>query len=92
MKVHVDGTMGKAKLIDEIFGEHVEPKLIQPTFITDYPVEMSPLAKNINQNQDLLNDLRRFVMPKKSVILFQNSTIQLIREKDLKASWSLEKR
>lgn len=45
LKVHVDGTMGKAKLIDEIFGEHVEPKLIQPTFITDYPVEMSPLAK-----------------------------------------------
>jgi lysyl-tRNA synthetase, class II len=37
--------MGKAKIIDEIFGEHVEPKLIQPTFITDYPVEMSPLAK-----------------------------------------------
>jgi lysyl-tRNA synthetase class 2 len=45
LKVHVDNTMGKAKLIDEIFGEHVEPKLIQPTFITDYPVEMSPLAK-----------------------------------------------
>ena len=45
LKVHNDNTMGKAKLIDEIFGEHVEPKLIQPTFITDYPVEMSPLAK-----------------------------------------------
>ena len=45
LKVHVDGTMGKAKIIDEIFGEHVEGKLIQPTFITDYPVEMSPLAK-----------------------------------------------
>jgi lysyl-tRNA synthetase, class II len=45
LKVHVDNTMGKAKLIDEIFGEHVEHKLIQPTFITDYPVEMSPLAK-----------------------------------------------
>ncbi len=45
LKVHTDNTMGKAKLIDEIFGEHVEPKLIQPTFITDYPVEMSPLAK-----------------------------------------------
>jgi lysyl-tRNA synthetase class 2 len=43
--VHVDATMGKGKLIDEIFGNHVEPKLIQPTFITDYPVEMSPLAK-----------------------------------------------
>jgi lysyl-tRNA synthetase class 2 len=43
--VTIDKTMGRAKLIDEIFGECVEPKLIQPTFITDYPVEMSPLAK-----------------------------------------------
>lgn len=45
LKIHVDKTMGKGKIIDEIFGEYVEPKLIQPTFITDYPVEMSPLAK-----------------------------------------------
>jgi lysyl-tRNA synthetase class 2 len=43
--VHVDATMGYSKLVDEIFGMHCEPKLIQPTFITDYPVEMSPLAK-----------------------------------------------
>ena len=45
LHVHLEPSMGKAKIIDEIFGEHVEPKLIQPTFITDYPVEMSPLAK-----------------------------------------------
>lgn len=43
--VEVDDTMGRGKLIDEIFGTHCEHKLIQPTFITDYPVEMSPLAK-----------------------------------------------
>jgi lysyl-tRNA synthetase, class II len=43
--IAVDATMGKGKLIDEIFGETVEGKLIQPTFITDYPLEMSPLAK-----------------------------------------------
>jgi lysyl-tRNA synthetase class 2 len=43
--VETDDSMGKAKLIDEIFGATCEPKLIQPTFITDYPLEMSPLAK-----------------------------------------------
>jgi len=43
--VVIDKSMGRGKLIDTIFGETCEPKLIQPTFITDYPVEMSPLAK-----------------------------------------------
>lgn len=45
MGIEVNNSMGKAKLIDEIFGEKVEPQLIQPTFIMDYPVEMSPLTK-----------------------------------------------
>lgn len=43
--IEVDDSMGKGKLIDEIFGEKCEGKLIQPTFIYDYPIEMSPLAK-----------------------------------------------
>ncbi len=45
LQVPIDETMGKGKLIDEIFGEKCEPNLIQPTYITDYPVEMSPLSK-----------------------------------------------
>ena len=45
MGLEIDGTMGKGKLIDEIFGEKCEPHYIQPTYITDYPVEMSPLTK-----------------------------------------------
>jgi lysyl-tRNA synthetase class 2 len=52
--VEVDDTMGRAKLIDEIFGETAEPKLIQPTFITDYPVEMSPLAKSHRTEKGLV--------------------------------------
>jgi lysyl-tRNA synthetase class 2 len=52
--VHVDKTMGKGKIIDEIFGEHVEHKLIQPTFITDYPIEMSPLAKKHRSKEGLV--------------------------------------
>ncbi|PTB92761.1 lysine--tRNA ligase, partial [Marivirga lumbricoides] len=45
LHVPIDDSMGKGKLIDEIFGEKCEGQLIQPTFITDYPIEMSPLAK-----------------------------------------------
>ena len=54
LHVDVDKSMGKGKLIDEIFGEFVEPKLIQPTFITDYPIEMSPLAKKHRSKDGLV--------------------------------------
>jgi len=49
----IDPSMGKGKLIDEIFGEKCEPSYIQPTFITDYPVEMSPLTKRHRENPEL---------------------------------------
>lgn len=54
LNVPIDETMGKGKLIDEIFGETCEGKLIQPTFIYDYPIEMSPLAKKHRNKKGLV--------------------------------------
>jgi lysyl-tRNA synthetase class 2 len=53
MGLEVNETMGKGKLIDEIFGEKCEGNYIQPTFITDYPIEMSPLCKKHRSNPEL---------------------------------------
>ncbi len=53
MGIDVDETMGKGKLIDEIFGAKCEGNYIQPTFITDYPIEMSPLCKQHRNNPEL---------------------------------------
>ena len=54
LKVSIEPSAGKAKIIDEIFGFLCEPQLVQPTFITDYPVEMSPLAKQSKDNPALV--------------------------------------
>ena len=53
LNMEIDDTMGKGKLIDEIFGEFCEGNYIQPTFITDYPIEMSPLTKRHRNNPEL---------------------------------------
>ena len=53
LKVKADKTMGRGKLIDEIFGEKCEKNIVQPTFVTDYPIEMSPLAKKHRSKIDI---------------------------------------
>jgi len=59
--IEVDASMGKGKLIDEIFGAKVEANLIQPTYITDYPIEMTPLAKKHRSKPGLVERFELFV-------------------------------
>lgn len=59
--IEIDASMGKAKLIDEIFGEKVEEHLIQPTFLIDYPIDMSPLTKKHRSKPGLVERFELFV-------------------------------
>lgn len=61
LRIDTDPSMGKGKLIDEIFGEKVEPHLIQPTYITDYPIEMTPLAKSHRSKPGLVERFELYV-------------------------------
>ena len=61
LHIEVDGSMGKGKLVDAIFGDKVEDNLIQPTYITDYPIEMTPLAKKHRTEEGLVERFELFV-------------------------------
>ncbi|MGE6219549.1 lysine--tRNA ligase [Nubsella zeaxanthinifaciens] len=62
--IEIDDSMGRGKLVDELFSEKVEANLIQPTYITDYPIEMTPLAKKHRSKEGLVERFELFVMGK----------------------------
>ena len=62
--IEIDGLFGKAKLIDEIFSQIIEPELIQPTFVVDYPLILSPLAKKHRSKEGLVERFEGYVAGK----------------------------
>ena len=69
LHIHADASMGKGKLIDEIFSEQCEHHFIQPTFIIDYPVEMSPLTKKHRSKSGLVERFELMINGKEMAML-----------------------
>lgn len=92
LAIDVDDSMGSGKLIDEIFGETVEGKLIQPTFITDYPIEMSPLAKKHRSKPGLVERFEAIANGKEICNAFSELNDPLDQRERFEAQLELGKR
>ncbi len=92
MGIEVDNTMGKGKLIDEIFGEKCEGSYIQPTFITDYPKEMSPLCKEHRDNPELTERFELMVCGKEIANAYSELNDPIDQRERFEAQLELAKR
>lgn len=92
MHIEVDDTMGKGKLIDEIFGEKCEGNYIQPTFITDYPKEMSPLCKEHRDNPELTERFELMVCGKEIANAYSELNDPIDQRERFEAQLELAKR
>jgi lysyl-tRNA synthetase class 2 len=90
--LELDPKIGSGKIIDEIFGEFVEPKLIQPTFITDYPTEMSPLAKPHRSKPGLVERFELIAGGKEICNSFSELNDPVIQRQRLEEQASLRQR
>ena len=90
--IEVDQTMGKGKLIDEIFGEKCEGNYIQPTFITDYPKEMSPLCKEHRDNPELTERFELMVCGKEIANAYSELNDPIDQRERFEAQLELAKR
>jgi lysyl-tRNA synthetase class 2 len=92
MGIEVDATMGKGKLIDEIFGAKCEGNFIQPTFITDYPKEMSPLCKEHRDNPELTERFELMVCGKEIANAYSELNDPIDQRERFKAQLKLAER
>ncbi|WP_405250902.1 lysine--tRNA ligase [Dokdonia sp. Asnod3-C12] len=92
MGIEVDETMGKGKLIDEIFGEKCEGNYIQPTYITDYPKEMSPLCKEHRDNPELTERFELMVCGKEIANAYSELNDPIDQRERFEAQLELAKR
>jgi len=92
MGIEVDDTMGKGKLIDEIFGEKCEGNYIQPTYITDYPKEMSPLCKEHRDNPELTERFELMVCGKEIANAYSELNDPIDQRERFEAQLELAKR